>query len=361
MRCLLLLLTVFLAPWILQYPGQGSSPQKQGSSPQKQAPSPQKKEQAKRPLSLLHKEFGRGVCWVGPENEKEIKRLVKLGVTWISITPFGYGQRVPGEVPKGGYRHSRYRGESIETMRKVTRLAKRYGVKVILKPHLWFTRGGKWRGDICFTTDEAWQAFDRAYWAFLKPYLELAQVEKIDAFCLGTELSGTTTNKKLWLGIIERSRKIYGGSLTYAAHWWKEWETAGFWHKLDWIGVQAYFPLVDFEDRNPTHKELLAGWKPWLAQLEKLSKKTGKPVLFTELGYKPRLGTTHKPWEWRSRTAPDEGAQAEAYRGFFEAVRGRKAFIGVHIWKWFTYAKRRHQDFSPQGLEGEEMLRRYFR
>ncbi len=310
---------------------------------------------------LLPENFQRGVCLVGTPSEEELRRLVRVGVTWISITPFGYGQREATRVPDGGYRPSRYRGESLGAMREHARLAHKLGLSVLLKPHLWFTRGGKWRGDIRFDSAEDWRAFYEAYRDFLLPYLRMAEKQKIEAFCLGTELPGTTSNEEMWRKLIRDARKIYKGKLGYGAHWWDESEKIRFWDALDWIGVQAYFPLVDQGEKEASKEQLLRGWKPWMDRLGRLAKISKRPILITELGYKPRVGTAHRPWEWNSKSAFSEKAQARAYEAFFEAVQKAPFIHGVHIWKWFTWRRRRHQDFSPQGLEAEKVLRHWFR
>ncbi|MFQ5503510.1 MAG: hypothetical protein ACE5F1_01790, partial [Planctomycetota bacterium] len=303
--------------------------------------------------------FQRGVCLVGPPRSEETRRVKALGAEWVSLTPFGYGQREPDRVPEGGYRLSRWHGESPADIRRSARLAHEHGLKVIVKPHLWFRVRGTshWRGDIAFARDEDWTDWFEVYRAFLAPFLEIAAEERVEAFCLGTELKGTTGQTGRWLELIAEARKGYAGKLTYAAHWDHEFESIRFWRELDFIGVQGYFPLVDFDDRNPTAEELDRGWKPWMEKLEAVSVRAGRPVLFTELGYKPCLATTYRPWEWRSRGF-DSAAQADALEAFFRQAKRKRFIAGVHIWKWFTRGRRR--DFSPQGLAAEEVLRRWF-
>ena len=290
----------------------------------------------------------------------EMAGLAKMGVSHVSITPFGYGQRTALEIPER-YSHSRFRSETLETMRRLTRQAHANGLKVTLKPHLWFSRGGQWRGQIRPQDEAAWWRFYSAYRDFLRPYLELARDERIALFCLGTELGGTTDNEKLWRRLIADARKTYSGQLTYAAHWNEEPWRIRFWDALDVIGVQGYFPLIDFEDRPATGEQLRAGWRPWMAKLRALSERENRPVLFTELGYQPRVGTAHRPWVWNMPTPFSAEAQVNAFDAFFAAADGQEWLQGAHIWKWFSYERRgRRSDFSPQGLPAEELLRGRF-
>lgn len=324
--------------------------------------------------SRLPADWHRGLCWVGPANAAEMQRVKELGANWVSITPFGYGQQSAQQIPTR-YRHSRFRSESLDTMRKLTRMAHAQGLAVMLKPHLWYARGGEWRGDIRPQDEAAWWRFYRGYGEFLRPYLRMAQEEKVELFCIGTELCSTTDNEELWRKLIADARKIYPGQLSYAAHWREELWCIRFWDALDLVGVQAYFPLVEFGDRRATQAQMRGGWEPWMQRLRELASKTKKSILFTELGYQPRVGTTHEPWLWNMPTPYSEAAQRDAFAAFFQAAAAELAMsggsaeskrpwlLGVHIWKWFSYTRRPHRrvDFSPQGLPAELVLRQWFR
>ena len=302
----------------------------------------------------------RGVCWVGGASERGLTELKEMGVEWISVTPFAYGQRQKDQLPPGGrFQAAEGRGESLADARRVTQLAHQLGLKVMIKPHVWFQgRNGLWHGDIAMTNPDDWLDWFRAYGTFLKPFVELAEAEKVDALCIGTELKGTTTGSpEHWRGMIQRIRAIYHGPLTYAAHWDREFETIPFWQDLDWIGVQSYFPLTD--KGQPTVDELCQGWAQWVERIEAVARRTRRPIVFTEMGYRPSLGTAIKPWEWRNQAEFSEDAQADAYEAFFRVFAQREWFLGCYVWKWFSSPPRR-QDFSPQGLKGVEVLRRWF-
>jgi hypothetical protein len=245
----------------------------------------------------------------------------------------------------------------------VVRAARAAGLKVMLKPHVWYSRGGDWVGSIAMRTAEDWEAWFHAYGTFLEPFVDLAREERVEIFCVGTELSGTTLGRPdLWSGMIGEIRKRYHGPLTYAANWDREFEEIAFWKDLDWVGVQGYFPLTDKE--HPSAEDLAAGWRRWVERMSTLTKRTGRKILFTEFGYKPVVGTASRPWEWRSHAPFSAEAQAKAYEAFFAAVSGREWFAGAYVWKWFAGYEgeglRRRQDFSPQGLQAEAVMSRWF-
>ena len=43
---------------------------------------------------------------------------------------------------------------------------------------------------------------------------------------------------------------MYSGKLTFGANWYLEYEDVTFWDDLDYIGIQAYFPLTKKENQG---------------------------------------------------------------------------------------------------------------
>ena len=71
--------------------------------------------------------------------------------------------------------------------------------------------------------------------------------------------------------------------------------TKVFWEKLDFVGIDAYFPLT--EKNDPTTEELIAGWQRHAEEIEQWlkQKQLDKPVVFTEIGYCSADGTNTQP------------------------------------------------------------------
>ena len=139
-------------------------------------------------------------------------------------------------------------------------------------------------------------------------------------------------------------RDRYTGKLTYAANWYREYQSISFWPDLDFIGVQAYFPLA--EDPGVRVSDLSRGWAPHLDVLSALSRRVQKPVLFTEIGYRSVREAAIEPWRWASRqeaalAEPDDGMQAELYRAFFSEVWPKPWLAGASFWRWHTDAESR--------------------
>ncbi len=78
-------------------------------------------------------------------------------------------------------------------------------------------------------------------------------------------------------------KQTYHGKLTYAANW-DDYKKFPFWEKLNYIGVDAYFPLSS--DKIPSVNSLQKSWKKYIDEMEKISLKHNRPILFTEYGYR---------------------------------------------------------------------------
>ena len=101
--------------------------------------------------------------------------------------------------------------------------------------------------------------------------------------------------------------------------------------------------------------------------MQALSARVGRPVLFTELGYRNVPDAAAKPWRWPSRmesmtVQPADALQAELFDVFFECLWHEPWFAGVVLWKWRPQIghRRNYLDFSPQGKPAEAVIRRWF-
>ncbi|MEO0514501.1 MAG: hypothetical protein AAF086_04315 [Planctomycetota bacterium] len=103
-----------------------------------------------------------------------------------------------------------------------------------------------------------------------------------------------------WQALIAEVRSRYSGQLTYAANF-DSYMDVGFWPSLDVMGINAYFPLRD--PAEPADDAMLAAaWDGVLTEIEADQAAmgvAGMPVVFTELGYTRRAGTTTAPWAYQ--------------------------------------------------------------
>lgn len=334
-------------------------------------------------IDLSHKH--RGVCWVGGRtivDSSMMETLATKNVNWISQTPFGWqnGHDNPsiGNNHRSGDDDRTWWGERDLGLKKTTELARAQGIKTILKPHIWLRDNeGKWRGEISMNSEEDWKKWFADYEEFILHYAKLAEETNMDMLCIGTELHQTCVEREQdWRALIKKIKAVYSGPLTYAANFSKEFEEITFWDELDFIGVQAYFPLTSKE--NPTVKDVRKGWQRHLKKLESFSRKYNKPILFTEAGYKSTKNSGIEPWVWPQRLNQEERediyseeAQATLYEAIFREVFDQPYIAGVHLWKWYpNYGQSRNNsdrnrrffdiDFTPQGKKAEEVMTHWF-
>ncbi len=286
-------------------------------------------------------------------NESAITTLVQNNIEWVAVIPFMYQKdesspevSSPEMVGKWSKRDSIF----ISTISEL----KAKGVHVHLKPHIWTGEG--WRSNIKHESKAQWDTWFTSYRKSMLHYAHLAQKTGAELFCIGTELrTSIKAQPNKWKQLIQEIKTIYNGKLTYAANWDGEYEMVKFWDELDYIGIQAYFPLTN--RANPDLETIKKGWDPHIETLESLSKTHKKPILFTEIGYKNDTKATIKPWQWESffgilYRKKSNRTQQLAYQALFEKLWNYEWFAGMYIWEWNTRSTpsgtENSLDFSPR-------------
>ncbi len=311
-------------------------------------------------LLVSHKQ--KGVWWVGspkPLEGGELDSLATFGVTHISQTPFGWQSdpKLP-EIRWEKHSDRMWWGEKLDGVRSTTEMGRKVGVESILKPHLWVK--GEWPGEIEMQNEGDWKSWFEAYGEFILYYATYAESHELPILCIGTELEKTSHRESEWRALISEIRQVYSGELTYAANF-TEYEKVKFWDVLDYIGIQAYFPLADVND--PDLNQLIKGWNNIIPAIENVQKRFKKPILFTEIGYCNTVDAAVEPWIWpneRKAIALSEETQALCYQSFFGTVWQKPWFAGAYFWKWYPQPREREPDFTPQNKKAQEVMRNYY-
>ncbi len=295
----------------------------------------------------------------GSLDTSSLQALSAIHADWITLVPFGS----QGDYDAAVVRYSRSDSRDYIEARnqrwvdQIT-LARQQGFKVMVKPHIWMhaPSDGKWRSDI-YPSDGDWLQWQTSYRDFIMRWAAVAEEAGAELLCVGTELTRLTAERPaFWRSLIKEVRLVYSGQLTYAANWYEEYEAISFWDDLDYIGVQAYFPLG--KDTLPSLDYLKDQWQPHIDALGEVSHRFQKPLLFTEVGYKSTADATARPWEWvdygSTVAVPvSEETQAIAYQAVFETVWLEPWFAGIHLWQWRTDDRdsgdKRMIDFTPKG------------
>lgn len=304
-----------------------------------------------------------GITLVATHNPIEstaITPIVNFNANYAVIVPYAWMKSL--DQPQVYYNEERGDwGEKPHGVKKTTVLMKQQQLKVLLKPHLWIGRGA-YTGDIDLKSEADWKILENSYTDYIMRFVNIAAQENIEIFCIGTELdSFVTLRPQFWDQLISKIRKDYKGKLTYAANW-DNYDDVHFWEQLDYIGVDAYFPVS--EEKTPSILTVKESWKKWKVDLSTLSRKRNKKILFTEYGYISADYAGKEPWKNAGEDrAINEEAQAVLYQGLYESLWNEEWMAGGFIWKyhaeesrWRGYEKR----FTPQDKMAQDVITNYY-
>ncbi|HKK38445.1 MAG TPA: hypothetical protein VJ949_03460 [Cryomorphaceae bacterium] len=285
--------------------------------------------------------------------QNQMHEIAKSNTEWVAVIPYGYTS--PGESRVQYDSEFQWWGERYDGAAELIQSAKAEGLKVMLKPQVWIP--GMWVGDFYPEDMLAWQ---KSMTAFTLDFARLADSLDVELFCLATEYKKLTTeHPEFFEELIRKIREVYDGKLTYAANW-DEYNTVTFWNRLDFIGVNAYFPLSDEE--NPTKEELTSSWNEIGSRLSSASAAYQKPILFTEFGYRSIEKTADTPWKHDQATY-EPLAQSAAFDALFNSVWQETWMAGGFIWKWRFFEKAGgHGDasYTPQGKPAMTVIKEHF-
>ncbi len=306
-----------------------------------------------------------GVSFVASRDrvaQEHIDAVRSVHAKCAAVMPFGFIR--DKNAPDIVFDTSRqWFGETRTGARQYIDILHENGLKVMLKPQIWISRGA-FTGALKMNSEEDWRTLENSYTKFIMAYATLAQETKADAFCIGTELEQFVKHRPdYWHGLIKKIREIYQGKLTYAANW-DEYGRTPFWEDLDYIGIDAYFPLSD--EKTPSVEQLREGWQAHKEKIRSLSKTKDRPVLFTEYGYRSNNYTAKKPWLVdRSHDDVNLEAQANATKAIFEEFWSEDWFAGGFVWKWFIDHKKAggaHDNrFTPQNKPAQEVIKEFYK
>ena len=299
--------------------------------------------------------------YLSRESARSLTKLGSLGVDWVSITPFGYLEK---KNQPDYFRFSQGAGsENDESVLAAFYAARKAGIRTLLKPHVLMAGGDfGWPGDIKMKNAADWRAFFSYYSIWIRHYALLAEMYKMDMFCIGVELlHATDGHAKEWRRLIRNVRQIYHGPIVYAANWWQEFEQIEFWDELDYIGLNCYYPLS--KDDKVTLEKLKTGVEKFLPAIERVARRYRKPLIMTEVGFTSTEQNWKHPHERRRGAPVSLDDQALCYRAIFESFWDKKWFAGFYWWKWPTYLDyggQDHSGFTPNGKPAEKVVAEWY-
>ncbi len=294
--------------------------------------------------------------------QHHVEEILNIHANHAAVMPFGFIREI--NSPDIIFDTERqWFGETKSGAKQYIEMLHKNGVEVMLKPQIWIWRG-EFTGTLKMDTESDWKALEVSYEKFILAYAELARETNTSILCIGTELEQFVKNRPIfWKNIIKKIRTVYNGKLTYAANW-DEYPRTTFWEDLDFIGIDAYFPLSD--KRTPSVAELKNGWKKHKDRMIALSMEKDKPIIFTEYGYRSMDYTAKKPWlvDRNDEKVNLEG-QVNAKKAIFEEFWNEDWFAGGYVWKWFIHHDRagggNDNRFTPQNKPAQEVIRSVYK
>tara|TARA_R110002124_G_scaffold286740_1_gene468522 strand:- start:2873 stop:3877 length:1005 start_codon:yes stop_codon:yes gene_type:complete len=295
-------------------------------------------------------------------DSKHIKPVLNVNSNYVALMPFGFFRDLNN--PKIIYNSKRqWFGETRKGLEHYAKEFKKNNVKIMLKPQLWVSRG-LYTGFIDMDSEEKWKILEDSYEKFILEFADIAQQTNADILCIGTELEKFVIKRPTyWNQLIVKIKKIYKGKLTYAANW-DEFKRVPFWNQIDYIGVDAYFPLSD--KKTPSVLDFEKGWKPHKNQIIEIQQKFKKPILFTEFGYRSVDFNGKKPWESnRLEGSVNLEAQKNATQAIYNQFWKEQWFAGGFIWKWYHNHEKvggeNNNRFTPQNKPTETLIKKLYK
>lgn len=319
-------------------------------------------------VSSWHKSVSIHPNWDGEFSTDAFKRSVDnaaaMGANYVTlIIPLYQSDKFSADVYKGG------NTPTDESLISAITYAHSKGLKVMLKPHL-ENQNFEWRANINPQNRTAWFA---SYGNFLAAYAKIAQDYGVEDFCIGAELISmasafvNSSNTQNWKNLISKIRGVYSGRLTYSANWGPpgdsfvdEKNNIQFWDSLDYIGVAAYFNLYG-DNSVQNLKNQWEGYRQ--ADLEPLSQRWNKPIVFTEIGYRSVEGAHLQPWNYGMGGGYSPETQSNAYEAMFSFWSAHGFMNGVHLWDWKPYPNaggEGNTDYTPQNKPAENVIKTWF-
>jgi|WetSurMetagenome_2_1015567.scaffolds.fasta_scaffold195591_2 hypothetical protein len=249
---------------------------------------------------------------------------------------------------------------TLETIADTIRDARRAGLEVTLFPIVRLSAPrapGEWRGTLQPSSLPAWFA---SYNNLLGDLASLANLTGATRLVVGSELSTLDGELEHWRHLLELLRAVFPGTLVYSANW-DHYREARLFELVDEIGVVAYFNLR--ETKQPSDvATLAASWRRLARELESDLVVYNKPIVFTEVGYRSRVGSTAAPWDESPGGIPDVAEQQRAFEAFRQvftsAPSSHSRLDGLYVWNWYGYGGPGTTGYTPRGKPAAETVRR---
>ncbi|MFY0599744.1 MAG: hypothetical protein JXR03_08725 [Cyclobacteriaceae bacterium] len=292
-----------------------------------------------------------------PVKIETIESVTRINSDWVAIIPYAFcRQNEPGVYFNN---NRQWWGEKVEGTKELIKMSQKCKLNVMVKPHIWM--GGGFIGNYDLNSEEKWLEWEESYEKYIMTFAKVSQSLDVPLLCIGTELKKAVKREKYWRSLIDKVRDVYCGQITYASNW-DNYNEVKFWDALDYIGVDAYFPLVD--GKTPEASEIESAWGATKLDLKAVSKRYDVPVLFTEYGYQSVDGAAGKHWEVNTSSSYlNMEVQSRSYECLFRSFWNEEWFAGGFLWKWHLKENAGGEgdpNFTPQGKPVEAVIKKWY-
>jgi hypothetical protein len=304
-----------------------------------------------------------GISFVASDRETTLTALVpliKINANWVTLMPFAFQKNSSAcEIVYDNNRQ--WWGERRIGVQKTAEIFHKKNFKVMIKPQIWIPNA--FTGRTKMNSEQDWITYEKNYEKFILDYAKIADLTNSEMFCIGTELNVfVSTRPDFWNQLIKKIRIIYSGKITYAENW-DTFENVPFLSSLDYIGIDAYFPLTN--EKTPEIKQLTKAWKPIKSRIQKLSEKFNKKIIFTEFGYQSKDFTAKEPWEHSKNSNVNLVAQQNSLAVILANFWQEKWFEGGFLWKWYDNHDQvggfLDTDYTIQNKPSELILAKFYK
>ncbi|MFT5777184.1 MAG: hypothetical protein ACI837_000115 [Crocinitomicaceae bacterium] len=304
-----------------------------------------------------------GVSLVAIDKELDSTHVLpmkNIGSNWVAIIPYAYMPAV--STPEIHFNAKwQWQGERTEGARLHVKKIHEQNVSVMLKPQIWVEHGA-YTGTIMMKNAEDWQLLEENYAKYIMAFAQMAEEENVEMLCIGTELKiFAEYDEEYWRRLIKEIRVIYSGKLTYAANW-DDFDKVKFWDALDYIGVDAYFPIS--KQGKSKLKHLKKGWLPHMAIMDSVANSLNKQILFTEYGYRSIKDCAAKPWDYSNEAKVNQEAQEVALEALYQSIWANEIYAGGFLWKWYpdhlNAGGKTNSMFTVQNKGAADVVRKYY-
>lgn len=318
-----------------------------------------------------------GISFIGPYqppyDQDALEKLASTGANWVAFIPEAVMDRRTLQLKAHGDDY--YWGSTREALIQGIALAKDAGLKVFVKPHIVLekldkstlpknedkTKRAEWRGDFKARNDGDWKIWEQNYHEYIIDLAQLADSLQVDMFCVGTEMREFVKNRPgFWQQLITEIRTSFRGALTYSANW-DEYNYVTFWNRLDYIGIDAYFPII--AAKTPKVRKAIRKWRPTKRKLKALSESMQRPILFTEYGYRSVDNAGKTPWiHDHGGDTPNNDTQVNLMKALYKTFWDEDWIAGGFLWNWLHHVNEPvNADFTVQYKPALELVKEWYK